>query len=125
MPGSGKVNDFISTKMTFLYERDDFPELIEGAASFHAIQNPAIIEKDYYVTEALRLIGQSYGDQIIFKGGTSLSKGWKLVSRAEPFRPNNAKSDLSWQSFSGNKASLLKVTNWTHFFCPYCISGGQ
>jgi len=39
----------------------------------------AIIEKDYYVTEALRLIAASAGDKIIFKGGTSLSKGWNLI----------------------------------------------
>ena len=65
----------MTSEATYLYERDDFAELVEGAAEFHAIQNPAIIEKDYYVTEALRLIGQRYGDQILFKGGTSLSKG--------------------------------------------------
>jgi hypothetical protein len=28
--------------MTLLHERDDFPELIEGAAEFHTIRNPVI-----------------------------------------------------------------------------------
>ncbi len=42
---------------------------------------PAIIEKDYYVTEALRLIATTSGDKIIFKGGTSLAKGWNLIQR--------------------------------------------
>ena len=81
--------------MTYLYERDDFGDLIEAAASFHGIANPAIVEKDYYVTEALRLIAQGSGDKVIFKGGTSLSKGWKLINRFsedirhlyKPFRP--------------------------------------
>ena len=41
----------------------------------------AIIEKDYYVTEALRIIEQAAGPQVIFKGGTSLSKGWGLIQR--------------------------------------------
>jgi predicted nucleotidyltransferase component of viral defense system len=41
---------------------------------------PAIIEKDYYVTEALRIVAAS-GDRIIFKGGTSLAKGWNLIQR--------------------------------------------
>ena len=42
----------------------------------------AIIEKDYYVTEALRAIALSNtNDIIIFKGGTSLSKGWNLIQR--------------------------------------------
>ena len=42
---------------------------------------PAIIEKDYYVTEALRIIASAAGDTVIFKGGTSLSKGWNLIQR--------------------------------------------
>ena len=41
----------------------------------------AIIEKDYYVTEALRIITAAAGDKVIFKGGTSLSKGWNLIQR--------------------------------------------
>jgi hypothetical protein len=42
---------------------------------------PAIIEKDYYVTEALRIIAAAAPDKIIFKGGTSLAKGWNLIQR--------------------------------------------
>jgi hypothetical protein len=41
----------------------------------------AFIEKDYYVTEALRVIANVAGDKVIFKGGTSLSKGWSLIDR--------------------------------------------
>src|ERR1700746_168343 len=41
----------------------------------------AVIEKDYYVTEALRIIQKTAGDKIIFKGGTSLSRGWNLIQR--------------------------------------------
>ena len=41
----------------------------------------ALIEKDYYITEALRSIATAYPDKIIFKGGTSLSKGWNLIQR--------------------------------------------
>jgi hypothetical protein len=41
----------------------------------------AIIEKDYYVTEALRIIAARSGGRVIFKGGTSLSKGWNLIQR--------------------------------------------
>lgn len=36
---------------------------------------PAIIEKDYYVTIALRAVAASASDKVIFKGGTSLAKG--------------------------------------------------
>jgi hypothetical protein len=33
------------------------------------------------VTEALRAIADAAGDKVIFKGGTSLSKGWNLIQR--------------------------------------------
>jgi Nucleotidyl transferase AbiEii toxin, Type IV TA system len=39
------------------------------------------IEKDYYVTEALRTISVHWQNNVIFKGGTSLSKGWNLIQR--------------------------------------------
>jgi predicted nucleotidyltransferase component of viral defense system len=42
---------------------------------------PAIIEKHYYVTEVLRIIAAAAGNHVIFKGGTSLSKGWNLIQR--------------------------------------------
>ena len=42
--------------------------------------NAAIIEKDYYVTLFLKAIVQEQPD-IIFKGGTSLSKCYKLIDR--------------------------------------------
>jgi hypothetical protein len=71
----------VAGKVSYLYERDDFPQLIETTAQSHGIADPAIVEKDYYVTEALRIIAQGFGDVVLFKGGTSLSKGWNLIRR--------------------------------------------
>ena len=42
---------------------------------------PELIEKDFWVTEALRVIASRKAPQIIFKGGTSLSKGFDLIRR--------------------------------------------
>jgi len=40
------------------------------------------IEKDWWVTLTLRALFQSaHAKHIVFKGGTSLSKCWKLISR--------------------------------------------
>src|SRR5690606_11520618 len=40
------------------------------------------VEKDWWVTLTLRALFQSaYAQHIVFKGGTSLSKCWKLISR--------------------------------------------
>jgi predicted nucleotidyltransferase component of viral defense system len=66
-----------------LFEHPDFGQAILQAADHFQAQGlrPAIIEKDYYVTEVLRIIAAIAGDKIIFKGGTSLSKGWNLIQR--------------------------------------------
>jgi Nucleotidyl transferase AbiEii toxin, Type IV TA system len=66
-----------------LFEHPDFEQAV-----IHAVEHfrprglrEAIIEKDYFVTEALRIIEQEAGGKVIFKGGTSLSKGWNLIQR--------------------------------------------
>jgi hypothetical protein len=66
-----------------LFEHPDFDQAILRAAEHFRDQGlrPAIIEKDYFVTEALRVIAQVAADKVIFKGGTSLSKGWNLIRR--------------------------------------------
>ncbi len=66
-----------------LFQHPDFEQAVIRAAEHFRSQGlrPAIIEKDYYVTEALRIIAAELGDKIIFKGGTSLSKGWNLIQR--------------------------------------------
>lgn len=66
-----------------LYQHPDFEQAVLRAAAHFAAEGlrAAIVEKDYYVTEALRIIAASAGDRVIFKGGTSLSKGWNLIQR--------------------------------------------
>lgn len=66
-----------------LFEHPDFDQAVLAAKDhFAALSLPeSFIEKDYYVTEALRLIAARFPSQVIFKGGTSLSKGWNLIGR--------------------------------------------
>ena len=66
-----------------LYEHPDFDQAIIRAAEYFRIRGlrESVIEKDYYVTEALRLIEKVASGKVIFKGGTSLSKGWNLIHR--------------------------------------------
>ena len=66
-----------------LFEHPDFEQAIIHAAEYFNSpgMRESIIEKDYFVTEVLRIINQTSGDKIIFKGGTSLSKGWNLIQR--------------------------------------------
>jgi hypothetical protein len=65
-----------------LYQHPEFEQAILQAADHFRARGlrPAMIEKDYYVTEALRIIAGA-SDKVIFKGGTSLAKGWNLIQR--------------------------------------------
>lgn len=41
---------------------------------------PVFIEKDYWITLVLKRLSQSkYNEKVVFKGGTSLSKGFRLI----------------------------------------------
>ncbi|MDD2284436.1 MAG: nucleotidyl transferase AbiEii/AbiGii toxin family protein [Paludibacter sp.] len=43
---------------------------------------PAFVEKDYWITLILyNLANSPYVDSVVFKGGTSLSKGYRLINR--------------------------------------------
>lgn len=63
-----------------LFEHDDFEQAMLNAAERFAVSEQ-FVEKDYYVTEILRIVSDRLGDKVIFKGGTSLSKGWDLITR--------------------------------------------
>lgn len=63
-----------------LCEHPDFAALLVATAQATGL-NEQFVEKDYYVTEVLRIVADAYGDMVIFKGGTSLSKGWALIDR--------------------------------------------
>ena len=62
-------------------DKEIFNELIETTAGVLGI--PAVfIEKDYWVTYILNKLSKSiYKETAIFKGGTSLSKAYKIIDR--------------------------------------------
>ncbi len=62
---------------------DDFAVLVERVAQQLAYP-AAFVERDYWITEILRSISQpivEFDASVVFKGGTSLSKGWQLLQR--------------------------------------------
>lgn len=63
-----------------LCEHEEFDQAILQAARDAGLTEQ-FVEKDYYVTEILRIVAERYGEKAVFKGGTSLSKGWKLITR--------------------------------------------
>lgn len=63
----------------YLHETEFFSDEILAVAEFHKL-SPDIIEKDYYVTLLLKALKDSCPN-IVFKGGTSLSKGYQVIDR--------------------------------------------
>lgn len=56
----------------------------------------ASIEKDWWVVQTLRLVfGMEAGKYMVFKGGTSLSKAWKLIERFS----EDVDLGLNWEFF--------------------------
>lgn len=61
--------------------RDDFHDLISVTADFFKIPE-VYIEKDYWVTHILKNLSDSdLKERVVFKGGTSLSKVYKIIDR--------------------------------------------
>ncbi|KAA6351906.1 hypothetical protein EZS27_000703 [termite gut metagenome] len=67
--------------MNLHVDDERFTTLITFAAEHFRIL-PAFIEKDYWITLILSKLSQSSNtENVVFKGGTSLSKGYRLVNR--------------------------------------------
>lgn len=64
----------------YLHEdKEIFKDLIEEVAEKTG-KSVTVIEKDYYVTMILRILSKELPN-VVFKGGTSLSKGFKAINR--------------------------------------------
>jgi hypothetical protein len=61
-------------------DTSEFGPTLDAAAERLEISATAV-EKDYWVSEVLRVLAKDFGDEFIFKGGTSLSKGYRIIER--------------------------------------------
>lgn len=62
-------------------DNEAFGELVAVAAETIGIPQ-VYVEKDYWVTKALKHLSESaHVDDVVFKGGTSLSKAYRLIDR--------------------------------------------
>lgn len=64
----------------FLHEHKDFSDLIQIIADEKRIDEAGLVEKDYWIMHVLYGL-KKQGFQFELKGGTSLSKGYKLIHR--------------------------------------------
>jgi hypothetical protein len=64
-----------------LYRDDDrFGGTLQAAAERRNV-GFEIVEKDYWVSEALRVLADEFREDFVFKGGTSLSKCYRCIQR--------------------------------------------
>jgi len=63
----------------FLHDHKDFPSLLRITADELGI-DPVLVEKDYWIMHVLYGLKQQ-GYQFELKGGTSISKGYKIIER--------------------------------------------
>lgn len=78
---------------------------------------PAAIEKDWWVIIALRAIfNTKFADHLVFKGGTSLSKGWGIIERFS--EDIDLAMDRSYFGFDGD-LSRKQVTNLRKASCKF------
>jgi len=81
-----------------------FTDTILAAAEHFAI-SPVYIEKDYWITRTLKQMSQNpNAEKVVFKGGTCLSKAYRLTNR---FSEDIDIAVIDADSFSGNQLKML------------------
>jgi len=67
--------------MTLHENKDAFRDAIRAASEHLGIRD-VFVEKDYWVSLILKRLSQSqFKNEVVFKGGTSLSKAHHLINR--------------------------------------------
>ena len=81
-----------------------FRQLLNFSANMLNIR-PEFIEKDYWLTRALqRMANNPNAEKVVFKGGTALSKAFRLTNR---FSEDVDIAVIDADSFSGNQLKML------------------
>lgn len=70
------------SRINFYTISDSEKEAIFNAVATEQGMTPFAVEKDWWVSRTLEIIFQmDIANHLVFKGGTSLSKAWKLIHR--------------------------------------------
>lgn len=84
--------------------RNAFTELIQLTAIRFSIL-PIYVEKDYWITRSLQRMSKNPNvEKVVFKGGTSLSKAYRLTNR---FSEDIDVAVIEADSFTGNQLKML------------------
>ena len=78
-------------------DNEAFSEFVQLAAETFGLPQ-VYVEKDYWVTKSLKHLSESvHVDDVVFKGGTSLSKAYRLLHRFS--------EDIDLAVFKGDKSN--------------------
>jgi len=66
--------------MSRFRDLDEYGPTLDAAAERLGI-NATAVEKDYWVSQVLQVLADGFSGDFIFKGGTSLSKAYRIVER--------------------------------------------
>lgn len=98
----------------YLHEdRETFKEIIEQVAEDTG-RTAVVIEKDYYVTMILYFLSKSLSN-VVFKGGTSLSKGYKAIYIDKIFALCDYYIQNKSKRYSRHLYDIFKLTERIHF----------
>ena len=76
--------------------KEEFLELISIVAPWIGVPEEAV-KRDYYIVKMLKLLSESeFADTCVFKGGTSLSKCYKVIKRFSEDIDITIDKDLTW-----------------------------
>lgn len=105
-----------------------FSTLVNLTARHFSIA-PAFVEKDYWITLILDKLSQStFAESVVFKGGTSLSKGYRLISRfSEDIDIATINENLSGNALKTKIRSIEKMitSDFTEIVEPGITSKGS
>jgi len=89
--------------------KKEFQELIQLVSDYYKIST-TFVEKDYWITLVLnRLSNSKFSNCFVFKGGTSLSKGFQLIERfSEDIDIAMIKEELSGNAIKSKLRSIEK-----------------
>lgn len=105
-----------------------FRQLVEATADELGLKQPAVVEKDFYVTQVLHALADVTSNrfQLIFIGGTCLSKAHRVVGRMSedidfkvvPLFDRSLNTQASRKEISAFRQEILKVIQEKTGFYP-------
>lgn len=108
--------------------KEVFSTLVNLTAKRFSIA-PAFVEKDYWITLILDKLTQStFAESVVFKGGTSLSKGYRLINRfSEDIDIATINENLSGNALKTKIRSIEKTitSDFTEIVEPGITSKGS